>query len=80
MQPQPGTVFVTHRKTEEYLIEVMVSKFRCINYFTEPLQVNVGPNPCHTQCPSCRADIVTKMDYEATSKTHCAALILCCFM
>lgn len=42
--------------------------------------VPVGPDPVRIQCPSCGAQILTKMKYEPTTKTHVVALILCLFI
>ncbi|XP_026313853.1 lipopolysaccharide-induced tumor necrosis factor-alpha factor homolog [Hyposmocoma kahamanoa] len=39
----------------------------------------VGPNPCHMTCRSCGAKIVTRMEFNPTTKTHLMALFLCCF-
>ena len=37
----------------------------------------VGPNSMRMQCPSCRADIKTRVKHKATSNTHCWACGLC---
>lgn len=36
-----------------------------------------GPDSVNTQCPSCHANIHTRAEKEATTKTHILALILC---
>ncbi|KAG4076956.1 hypothetical protein HA402_015943 [Bradysia odoriphaga] len=41
---------------------------------------NVGPNPCSILCPSCRQHVVTRMDYETSTKTHIMAGLLCAFI
>ncbi|XP_055917055.1 lipopolysaccharide-induced tumor necrosis factor-alpha factor homolog isoform X3 [Eupeodes corollae] len=38
----------------------------------------VGPNSARITCPSCRADIKTRIKHKATSNTHCWAVLLCC--
>ncbi|XP_055591753.1 lipopolysaccharide-induced tumor necrosis factor-alpha factor homolog [Uranotaenia lowii] len=36
----------------------------------------VGPDPTTITCPSCRATVVTRVDYASTTKTHlCAGLL-----
>lgn len=40
-------------------------------------QPQVGPEPTNMTCPSCRQLITTNLDYEATTKTHLSAVILC---
>ncbi|XP_026313812.1 lipopolysaccharide-induced tumor necrosis factor-alpha factor homolog [Hyposmocoma kahamanoa] len=37
----------------------------------------VGPKPSHMTCRSCRAEIVTRVEYKSTTKTHLMALLLC---
>ncbi|XP_044733001.1 lipopolysaccharide-induced tumor necrosis factor-alpha factor homolog [Chrysoperla carnea] len=37
---------------------------------------NVGPDPATITCPSCRANIRTRIEYESTTKTHLFALLL----
>ncbi|XP_069686250.1 lipopolysaccharide-induced tumor necrosis factor-alpha factor homolog isoform X2 [Periplaneta americana] len=37
----------------------------------------LGSSPCNLQCPSCHASIQTRVDYEANTKTHLFALLLC---
>lgn len=39
-----------------------------------------GPSPSNITCPSCQKVVVTRMEYEASSKTHWWACILCCFV
>ncbi|XP_062551737.1 lipopolysaccharide-induced tumor necrosis factor-alpha factor homolog [Armigeres subalbatus] len=41
---------------------------------------NVGPDPTTMVCPSCRATIVTRLEYETTTKTHLCAAVLCLFI
>uniref|UniRef100_A0A9I3CK13 LITAF domain-containing protein n=1 Tax=Anopheles culicifacies TaxID=139723 RepID=A0A9I3CK13_9DIPT len=40
----------------------------------------VGPKPTTINCPSCRAHVVTRLEYETTTKTHLCAFLLCCFL
>ncbi|XP_052866973.1 lipopolysaccharide-induced tumor necrosis factor-alpha factor homolog [Anopheles cruzii] len=40
----------------------------------------VGPDPTTIICPSCRATVVTRMEYETTTKTHLCAGLLCLFL
>ncbi|XP_037926371.1 lipopolysaccharide-induced tumor necrosis factor-alpha factor homolog isoform X3 [Hermetia illucens] len=40
--------------------------------------IPVGPEPVRCVCPSCGAQIISKMKYEPTTKTHLIALLLCC--
>ncbi|XP_030766180.1 lipopolysaccharide-induced tumor necrosis factor-alpha factor homolog [Sitophilus oryzae] len=40
----------------------------------------LGPNPAHTTCPYCHADIITSVETEASTKTHLFALLLCLFV
>ncbi|XP_073962969.1 lipopolysaccharide-induced tumor necrosis factor-alpha factor homolog [Choristoneura fumiferana] len=42
--------------------------------------VPVGPQPTNLTCPSCRASIVTRLEHNATAKTHIIALVLCLFL
>ncbi|XP_060535494.1 lipopolysaccharide-induced tumor necrosis factor-alpha factor homolog [Cylas formicarius] len=37
-----------------------------------------GPKPAQTRCPSCHAEIVTKIVNKANTKTHAIALLMCC--
>jgi len=37
----------------------------------------VGPNPTMVTCPSCHGTVVTRMEFEASTKTHLFAGILC---
>ncbi|XP_055854601.1 lipopolysaccharide-induced tumor necrosis factor-alpha factor homolog isoform X4 [Episyrphus balteatus] len=39
----------------------------------------VGPKPIRLTCPSCRADVLSDMKHEPTTKTHLMALLLFCF-
>ncbi|XP_040171756.1 lipopolysaccharide-induced tumor necrosis factor-alpha factor homolog [Anopheles arabiensis] len=41
---------------------------------------NVGPDPTTIICPSCRATVVTRLEYETTTKTHLCAGLLCLFL
>lgn len=38
---------------------------------------NVGPDPTMVRCPSCRESVVSRMEYENSTRTHVAAGILC---
>lgn len=40
----------------------------------------VGDKPQQMQCPSCHATVMTKVNHEASSKTHLVALGLCLFV
>ncbi|XP_055686903.1 lipopolysaccharide-induced tumor necrosis factor-alpha factor homolog [Lutzomyia longipalpis] len=40
----------------------------------------VGPDPSTIVCPSCRQQVITRLDYETTTKTHIMAAILCAFV
>lgn len=42
--------------------------------------VAVGPDSTRLTCPSCRASIATRVEHEASGKTHIIALILCLFI
>ncbi|XP_066992980.2 lipopolysaccharide-induced tumor necrosis factor-alpha factor homolog isoform X2 [Anabrus simplex] len=37
----------------------------------------LGPRPTRVQCPSCHAEVTTKVEHDTTTKTHIIALILC---
>ncbi|XP_026313804.1 lipopolysaccharide-induced tumor necrosis factor-alpha factor homolog [Hyposmocoma kahamanoa] len=37
----------------------------------------VGPKPSHMTCQSCGAEIVTRVEYKPSTKTHLIALALC---
>ncbi|ETN64688.1 hypothetical protein AND_003559 [Anopheles darlingi] len=39
----------------------------------------VGPDPSAMMCPSCTKQVVTRLDYDSTTKTHIAAGLLCLF-
>ncbi|XP_035774144.1 lipopolysaccharide-induced tumor necrosis factor-alpha factor homolog [Anopheles albimanus] len=39
----------------------------------------VGPDPSAMMCPSCSKHVVTRLDYDSTTKTHIAAGLLCLF-
>lgn len=38
---------------------------------------SVGPTPCNIVCPSCRLNVVTRLDIEVSTRTHIVAGILC---
>uniref|UniRef100_A0AAG5DXW5 LITAF domain-containing protein n=1 Tax=Anopheles atroparvus TaxID=41427 RepID=A0AAG5DXW5_ANOAO len=40
----------------------------------------VGPDPAAMVCPSCTKHVVTRLDYESSTKTHIAAGLLCLFI
>ncbi|XP_059612795.1 lipopolysaccharide-induced tumor necrosis factor-alpha factor homolog [Phlebotomus argentipes] len=40
----------------------------------------VGPDPSMIVCPSCRQQVITKLDYETSTKTHIMAALLCAFV
>ncbi|CAO1323454.1 unnamed protein product [Diamesa serratosioi] len=42
--------------------------------------VAVGPDSTRTTCPSCHATIATRVEHEASSKTHIIAGLLCLFI
>lgn len=44
------------------------------NVYVTPI---VGPSPSNITCPSCQKNVVTRMEYETSSKTHLCACILC---
>ncbi|XP_067005105.2 lipopolysaccharide-induced tumor necrosis factor-alpha factor homolog [Anabrus simplex] len=37
----------------------------------------LGPDPSNVQCPSCHAQIQTRVQYETSTRTHLIALLLC---
>jgi len=39
----------------------------------------VGPDPQMITCPSCRSSVITRIEYEPTTKTHIMAGLLCVF-
>ncbi|KAJ6643349.1 Lipopolysaccharide-induced tumor necrosis factor-alpha factor like [Pseudolycoriella hygida] len=39
----------------------------------------VGPDPQMITCPSCRSSVITRIEYEPTTKTHIIAGLLCVF-
>ncbi|XP_055591747.1 lipopolysaccharide-induced tumor necrosis factor-alpha factor homolog [Uranotaenia lowii] len=41
---------------------------------------NVGPDPASISCPSCNKHIITRLDYETSTKTHIMAGLLCLFI
>ncbi|KAG5676620.1 hypothetical protein PVAND_006440 [Polypedilum vanderplanki] len=40
-------------------------------------QASFGPNPQPMTCPQCRANIVTTVNNEPSTKTHLIALVIC---
>ncbi|XP_052866181.1 lipopolysaccharide-induced tumor necrosis factor-alpha factor homolog [Anopheles cruzii] len=40
----------------------------------------VGPDPSSMICPSCAKHVITRLDYETSTKTHIAAGLLCLFI
>lgn len=40
----------------------------------------VGPDPASISCPSCQKHVITRMDYETSTKTHIMAGLLCLFI
>lgn len=49
-------------------------------HFIIVVQVTVvGPYPIQIKCPSCHTDVKTKAIYEAGTKTHIFAALLCLF-
>ncbi|EDO63389.1 lipopolysaccharide-induced tumor necrosis factor-alpha factor-like [Anopheles arabiensis] len=40
----------------------------------------VGPDPASMVCPSCTKHVITRLDYETSTKTHIAAGLLCLFI
>ncbi|KAJ8724901.1 hypothetical protein PYW07_015859 [Mythimna separata] len=44
-----------------------------------PVLVNqqMGSKPTPTTCPSCNQEIITRVEYKATTKTHLFAVLLC---
>lgn len=49
----------------------------CAVYGTTFVSPSVGPRPTQLQCPSCHQHIVTRMNYEMTTRTHICAALLC---
>lgn len=41
---------------------------------------NVGPKPTTVTCPSCHAQVVTRMQFDSTTRTHIMAGLLCLFL
>lgn len=39
----------------------------------------VGPDPQMVTCPSCRSTVVSRMDYESSTRTHVMAGLCCLF-
>ncbi|KAK7872291.1 hypothetical protein R5R35_012134 [Gryllus longicercus] len=39
----------------------------------------LGPSPANITCPSCHAQIQTRVSHESSTKTHIIALLLCLF-
>ncbi|XP_049828722.1 lipopolysaccharide-induced tumor necrosis factor-alpha factor homolog [Schistocerca gregaria] len=39
----------------------------------------LGTDPCTTECPACRATIVTRTSSKPSTNTHLLALLLCIF-
>lgn len=37
----------------------------------------VGPEPYNTVCPNCQQNIITRLDFEVSTRTHLVAGILC---
>ncbi|KAJ8726872.1 hypothetical protein PYW08_015269 [Mythimna loreyi] len=37
----------------------------------------MGSKPTATTCPSCNQEIITRVEYKATTKTHLFAVLLC---
>ncbi|XP_028894634.1 lipopolysaccharide-induced tumor necrosis factor-alpha factor homolog isoform X4 [Zeugodacus cucurbitae] len=44
---------------------------------TNPPFVAVSNEPTRLTCPSCHAQVLTNVTHQATSRTHCWALVLC---
>lgn len=44
------------------------------------VQAPLGPKSQRMTCPSCQASIMTRVTYDAGSKTHLIALLLCLFV
>ncbi|XP_053695510.1 lipopolysaccharide-induced tumor necrosis factor-alpha factor homolog [Sabethes cyaneus] len=40
----------------------------------------VGPDPASISCPSCQKHVITRLDYETSTKTHIMAGLLCLFI
>ncbi|XP_055640986.1 lipopolysaccharide-induced tumor necrosis factor-alpha factor homolog [Toxorhynchites rutilus septentrionalis] len=40
----------------------------------------VGPDPASITCPSCQKHVITRLDYETSTKTHIMAGLLCLFI
>ncbi|XP_055547601.1 lipopolysaccharide-induced tumor necrosis factor-alpha factor homolog [Wyeomyia smithii] len=40
----------------------------------------VGPDPASISCPSCQKHVITRLDYESSTKTHIMAGLLCLFI
>lgn len=41
---------------------------------------NVGPDPASITCPSCQKHVITRLDFESSTKTHIMAGLLCLFI
>lgn len=37
----------------------------------------MGPKPAQTTCPACHAEVITRVESKATTKTHLFALLFC---
>lgn len=44
---------------------------------TRPSLVPISGSPSRITCPSCHAQVLTTVKHQATTRTHCWALILC---
>lgn len=79
---QPMVQTIIHSKYTSYQSAVGVRKTKMTksNYQLAIQQTPVGPNPSRITCPSCHAQVTTRMNYEATTRTHLMALFLCLFL
>ncbi|XP_037046394.1 lipopolysaccharide-induced tumor necrosis factor-alpha factor homolog [Bradysia coprophila] len=68
--PYQQNAFPMHQMPPTVVNEQMVSVI---------MSPQVGPDPQMITCPSCRASVITRMEYEPTTKTHIMAGLLCVF-
>lgn len=61
-------------KTTKILVKQNV--FLVVSVIMAP---QVGPDPQMITCPSCRSSVITRIEYEPTTKTHIIAGLLCVF-
>lgn len=78
-QPHQQQIYPTTNQPQ--VITGNINKFRQGFYSSTNITVitgnGFGPDPIGISCPSCHAPIVTRVDYESSTKTHLMAGLIC---